>query len=390
MRPPVPEVSAYAASLDAAWRAHLAPRTPDAPTVVSLFAGCGGSSLGYAMAGYRELLAVEWDADAAATFRRNFPGVPVVEGDVATLTAQECLDRAGLAPGELDVLDGSPPCQGFSTAGKRALDDPRNGLFREYVRLLRGLRPKAFVLENVAGLVKGRMRLVFADMLRELKGSGYAVSARVLNAMYFGVPQSRARLIVVGVREDLGIAPSHPRAKSRPISVREAILQDGAYFYRSNYGVGRADVRAVPFDRPSLTLTKTIAGGQHVVATGRATAIGQDQPAPPLSPQYLRYWTAARGGEPVGALKACRKLAPDRPSFTLLTSEGNGGSYHPFEPRGLSTGERKRLASFPDPFVFTGWAQAVARIGNSVPPLFMQAIAEHVRTEILDRIGETP
>ena len=114
------------------------------------------------------------------------------------------------------MLDGSPPCQGFSMAGSRELDDPRNGLFREFVRLLRGLRPRAFVLENVPGLVRGRMRLVFADMLRELKASGYRVSARVLDAAYFGVPQHRQRLIVVGARDDLGIEPSHPAAQNRP------------------------------------------------------------------------------------------------------------------------------------------------------------------------------
>ena len=125
------------------------------------------------MAGYRELLAVEWDDNAVATFRLNFPGVPVHHGDIARLSVADCLRLAAIAPGELDVLDGSPPCQGFSTAGKRDLHDPRNDLFREYVRLLRGLRPRALVMENVSGMVKGRMKLVFADILRELKGSGY-------------------------------------------------------------------------------------------------------------------------------------------------------------------------------------------------------------------------
>src|ERR1022692_353194 len=109
----------YVQDLDAAWAAHLAPRKKNAPTVVSLFAGCGGSSLGYSMAGYRELLAVEWDAKACATFRLNFPGVPVHEGDIALLTNRMAGKLTGLKPGELDVLDGSPPCQGFSTAGKR-------------------------------------------------------------------------------------------------------------------------------------------------------------------------------------------------------------------------------------------------------------------------------
>src|SRR5690606_12471769 len=103
----------------------------DAPTVMSTFAGAGGSSLGYSMAGFRELLAVEWDDHAVDTFRRNFPDVPVYHGDIAQLTAEAILEQTGLAPGELDVFDGSPPCQGFSMAGLRQLDDQRNQLFRE-------------------------------------------------------------------------------------------------------------------------------------------------------------------------------------------------------------------------------------------------------------------
>jgi len=203
MRTILSKIEDYPAHLEACWREHLAPRAPNAPTLISLFAGCGGSSLGYSMAGYRELLAVEWDDHAVATFRLNFPDVPVYHGDIAKLSVDECLRLAGIGPEELDVLDGSPPCQGFSTAGKRKMDDGRNQLFREYVRLLRGLRPKVLVMENVSGMVKGKMKLIFAEILRELKESGYHVSARLMNAMYYGVPQSRQRMIFIGGREDL-------------------------------------------------------------------------------------------------------------------------------------------------------------------------------------------
>jgi len=203
MRTLLSKIEDYPAHLEACWREHLEPRAEDAPTVISLFAGCGGSSLGYSMAGYRELLAVEWDDHAVATFKLNFPEVPVYHGNIAKLSVEECLRLAGIGPGELDVLDGSPPCQGFSTAGKRRMDDGRNTLFREYVRLLRGLRPKILIMENVSGMVKGKMKLIFAEILKELKESGYHVSARLMNAMYYGVPQSRQRMIFVGVREDI-------------------------------------------------------------------------------------------------------------------------------------------------------------------------------------------
>ena len=146
------------------------PVVTDSPTVISTFAGCGGSSLGYRMAGYRELLAVEWDPVATESFRANFPGVPVHEGDIAELTGEECMRLAGIGPGELDVLDGSPPCQGFSTAGRRKLHDPRNGLFREFARLLGEIRPRAFVMENVTGLVKGHMRRTYLEMAANAAG----------------------------------------------------------------------------------------------------------------------------------------------------------------------------------------------------------------------------
>ena len=203
MRTLLPKIENYPEHLEACWQEHLKQKSPNAPTVVSLFAGCGGSSLGYSMAGYRELLAVEWDDHAVETFKANFPDVPVFHGDIAKLSVQEALRITCLKPGELDVLDGSPPCQGFSTAGKRKMDDGRNQLFREYIRLLRGLQPKVLIMENVSGMVKGKMKLIFVEILKELKASGYHVSARLMNAMYYGVPQSRQRMIFVGVREDL-------------------------------------------------------------------------------------------------------------------------------------------------------------------------------------------
>jgi DNA (cytosine-5)-methyltransferase 1 len=269
----------YPAHLDAMWQKHLAPREPNAPTVISTFAGAGGSSLGYSMAGYRELLAVEWDDNAVETFKLNFPGVPVYHGDISELSVDECLSMAGTQPGELDILDGSPPCQGFSTAGKRIMDDPRNQLFREFVRLLRGLRPKVFVMENVSGMVKGKMKLVFVDILKELKASGYQVSARLLNAMYFHVPQSRQRMIFIGVRDDLGIKPSHPGAEARPVTVGEAIdncqaVQDAPAWRKFNLdlwnrqrpgdnGIGGKYFNHVRMDfrKPSPTIPKSAVFG---------------------------------------------------------------------------------------------------------------------------------
>jgi DNA (cytosine-5)-methyltransferase 1 len=320
----------YPERLAAAWDAAQAPRLPDAPTVISTFAGCGGSSLGYAMAGYRELLAVEWDDNAVATFARNFPDVPVYHGDIAKLSVEEVLALTGLQPGELDVFDGSPPCQGFSTVGKRQIDDPRNSLFREYVRLLRGLQPKVFVMENVSGMVKGKMKLIFVEILQELKAAGYQVSARLLNAMYFGVPQSRERMIFIGVRNDLGIPPTHPVAQTRPIALQEI----NPHARPAREGWGPTDISKV------------------------------------RNADFANKWRSATLPSPT--------IVRTRPPIVLLQNK---------QQRELTAEECALIASFPAAFSWQGSeAQRINRIGNSVPPLFMRAIAAHLRMAILDQV----
>jgi len=271
--PRLQRITDYPALLAEAWAQAHAPREANAPTVISTFAGCGGSSLGYHMAGFRELLAVEWEQNAADTFRLNFPHVPLYHGDIAKLSVAECLRLAGLAPGELDVFDGSPPCQGFSTAGKREIGDQRNQLFREFVRLLSGLRPRAFVMENVSGMVKGDFKVIFAEILRTLKACGYRVKVRLLNAMFFGVPQSRERMIFVGVREDIAREPSHPSGWSEPVSV----------------GVAWRGVASTHYAPPASPLKRarwaeTQIGGNHALRFSLAR-LASDRPSPTVQPE---------------------------------------------------------------------------------------------------------
>lgn len=334
----------YPAHLENMWQKAIAPREPNAPTVISTFAGGGGSLTGYMMAGFNDLLAVEWDDNAVQTLRLNWPHLDIYHGDIAKLSVEEVLRRTGLQVGELDILDGSPPCQGFSTAGKRMMDDPRNQLFREYVRLLRGLRPKVFVMENVSGMVKGKMKLVFVEILKELKASGYRVSARLLNAKYFHVPQSRERMIFIGVRDDLGIEPSHPRAESGEITVGKVIN-------------GRAEYIPAPALHGKFgDLSKRLKQGQNISnITG----------------------TYGHGNQ---------RISMSKPSPTIVKTAmfGSPKMMHPTEDRGLSVGEAARLGSFPDLYKFIGdYETAWQRIGNSVPPLMIEAIARHIRTDIL-------
>lgn len=204
-------------------------------TVVSTFAGCGGSSTGYRMAGYRVLWANEFVPMAQASYRANWPNTILDCRDIKKVTAADILRATGLRKGELDVLDGSPPCQAFSTAGKRArgwgeerkyehgASQKNEDLFQEYIRLLRGLMPRAFVAENVSGLVKGVAKGYFVEILRGMKAAGYRVEARIVDAQWCGVPQTRQRVIFVGVRGDLDLAPAFPAPLPYRYSVREAI-----------------------------------------------------------------------------------------------------------------------------------------------------------------------
>ncbi len=338
----------YKEILDEAWQQHLQPRSESAPTVISLFAGCGGSSLGYSMAGYRELLAVEWDDNAAQTFRLNFPGVSIWHGDIKNLSSAEVMRITGLKPKELDVLDGSPPCQGFSTAGKRVMEDPRNGLFHEYVRLLHDLKPRVFIMENVSGMIKGKMKLIFAEIMQELRAAGdYKISARLVNAMYFGVPQSRERIIFIGSMNET----SFPKALSAPQSLRFAL----------------DDVVNTPIDIESSRY-----------------------PAHTISMKLLRKMNQWEGGHQYhknGSMFGLRRLSWTKPSRTVLREDGDGASCqccHPSEDRRLTIPEIKRVGSFPEQFRMTGkTGEQWARIGNSVPPLFMREIARHIKEEIL-------
>ena len=141
------------------------------------------------------LLAIDNGTCAVETYRLNFPATPVFANDIATLSVEECCQLAGIRPGRLDVLDGSPSCQGFSMIGGRDFADRRNRLYLEFVRLLRGIRPRTFVLENVSGLVKGTMRVIFVDCLKELKASGYRIRNHANAAFWW-------RVLAWGTRSD--------------------------------------------------------------------------------------------------------------------------------------------------------------------------------------------
>lgn len=313
----------------------------DAPTVISTFAGCGGSSLGYKMAGFRELLAVDHNKWPVATFRKNFPEVTMLHADIAEVSVQGILDACGIEPGELDVLDGSPPCQGFSMAGNRNVNDSRNSLFREYVRLIDGLQPKVFVMENVPGMVQGKMQGRFIEITQALKATGYKVRCKLMNTANYGVAQSRRRLIWIGVRPDIQAEPSFPPTLSKPVTVAEALK-----------GLADNDLSG-----------STIANREFRENISR---LRQGHGADEVCDG--KYFNTIR-------------LAWNRPAQTIIKTKN---LLHPEENRYLSIAECKRIASFPDDFEFVGsHSKAWGQIGNAVMPKFMEVIAKNIRNNIL-------
>lgn len=187
------------------------------------------------MAGYRELLAVDWDKKAAKIFKMNFSNVPLWFGDIKRLDMAEINQVTGIKKGELDVLDGSPPCQGFSLAGKRRFRDDRNFLFNHYVRILRELQPKVFVIENVKGMICGKMRIIFSHIFKQLKQANYIVKCKILNSANYEVPQIRERVIFIGVRNDLGKEPTFPPHCKQKVFMKKLDERDKSFWDNKFY-----------------------------------------------------------------------------------------------------------------------------------------------------------
>lgn len=336
--------------------AEVAAIPPNGLRVASTFSGAGGSCLGYRMAGYRVVWASEFIPAARETYRANHPGSILDPRDIREVTAVEVLAATGLGVGELDLLDGSPPCASFSTAGSRAKGwgkvraysgtrQRTDDLFGEYLRLVDGIRPKVFVAENVSGLVKGVARGYFIEIMRAMKGLGYRVEARLLDAQWLGVPQARQRLFFQGVREDLGAGPAFPL----PLPYR--------------YGTAEA-------------IADLAGAGVEPGADISGYAIGEE-------------WGRIRPGDKSVRYFNLKKPGLDDPSFTITATGGGAGTasvVHPTERRKFTIAELRRICGFPDDFILIGtYAQRWERLGRSVPPVMMAAVAATIRDRVFLR-----
>ena len=318
------------------------------PTVISTFAGGGGSSLGYLWAGYKELLAIDFDQNSCETLRANYPNLTIWQKDITIVTSQEILSECKIKKGELDILDGSPPCQGFSTAGKRNLNDSRNDLFKDFVRLIEGLQPKVFVMENVSGMIKGGYKGKFNEILQTLKDTGYNVKCKLMNAMWYEVPQSRERLFFIGVRSDLNIEPSFPDPLKTFITVKESI---------GNY------------EKSEIKNRKDITKGLKQYA------------------EVMREGESASKYHKKGSCFGLIRINSQKPCPTIIKSAGTGLLHYKYNLSFLSTNELQLLASFPIDYIFMGTrGDKIHRIGNAVMPKMMYHIAKHIKETVFDLI----
>lgn len=396
--------------------------------VISTFSGCGGSCLGFEMAGYHVLWANEFIPAAQEVYRLNHPGVYLNTANIRDLSAADVLRESGVERGEIDVLEGSPPCASFSTAGKREKHwgkkknysdtvEQVDDLFFEFVRLIDGIQPKVFVAENVSGLVKGTAKGYFKQILAAMKACGYVVEAKLLDAQWLGVPQARQRIIFVGCRSDLGHAPAFPRPLPYRYSVRDALPWITAQGDNAGFGGGAMRPAAVP--SPTIgaspqtgngtyppSLIESIVGIEHANGYNGHADMSPDEPMQTVQAQrpervavevhdtdISRYAIGAEWDklEPGGSTYyggRFPKPSTEKPCPTVTQMGGQLGAAsvtHPVERRKFTIDELKRICAFPDDFQLTGtYAQQWERLGRAVPPLMMRAVAQTIATEVFD------
>jgi len=334
-------------------------------TAIDLFSGCGGLTLGLKQAGFRVIAAIEIDPLAVETYKKNHPRVHVWEKDIRVLAASRVMEELGLKRGELDLLAGCPPCQGFSAIstlnGRRRRSDPRNNLIFEFLRFVRMMRPKAIMMENVPGLVKDRR---LKRLNRSLEKLGYKSNAAVLDAADYGVPQRRRRFILMG---SPNLAPKFARRGRKAVTVREAIGKLGPRarkdplhtFPEKRNAKVRALIGLVPKNGGSrLNLGLRLQLACHRKSDGFRDVYGR---------------------------MAWNDVAPTITGGCCNPSKGR--FLHPAKNRCITLREAALLQSFPQSYFFSlrrGKFAVAEMIGNALPPEFIRRHATAL-TRMLQR-----
>ena len=356
--------------------------------VLSTFAGGGGSSTGYRLAGGKILAVNEFVPEAQNTYRENYPNTTIVPGDIKELTGTYLMEQAGVKVSELDILDGSPPCSAFSMAGsvshgegrthadafgkKKQYSDIKGvenveDLFFEFLRVAKDIKPKVIIGENVEGLTMGEAKEYFHKIQNTFEDIGYLIVANVLDSSYFGVPQSRKRCFFIGVREDV--------AEKVGISFMTMYqLYPDKNDFRTTLGEAINDV--VNEDKEELEYLFDKISPER--------AVGKTLMKMPKDPDKVLTGMDyhVKGHHFNLKRSSLRKPCP------TITAMGNlagvAGTCHPIEDRKFTIKELKRIMSLPEDFKLTGQhKQQSERIGRMVPPLMMKALAESIYNKVL-------
>ena len=357
-------------------------------SVLDLFAGVGGLSLGFELAGAVAAAAIEIDERHAIDYARNHPDVPVYRS-IRHVEPKTLAAEIGYPQGTLDFLIGGPPCQPFSMAGKRnGTADTRGTLVSDFVRFVRELQPRVFVMENVVGLQSIHDGRYLNTTIVALRRAGYRCEKFILDAADYGVPQHRRRLFVVGSRLDwVDLTRPAPTHASFPgslfvqpyVTVRDAISDlPKARIYASLEDDD--DLIRLPYAASPNAYQRLLRGRGTTVARNGVT-------------RHMPHIVAAISREalPEGAVHEStryRRLHWDQPSVTLRAGSGSFTALrpiHPDEPRVITVREAARLQSFPDRYLFAPQKKfAHQQIGNSVPPLLAKAIATKLIASLLN------
>ena len=379
------------------------------PIGIDLFCGAGGMSLGFEQAGFDILAAVDVDPIHCATHEFNFPNCASICASVADLSGATIKKIANIGKRDIDVVFGGAPCQGFSMIGKRALDDSRNQLVFHFVRLVKELRPKFFVFENVKGLTIGNHRQLLSEMIDDLEKAGYRVERdyRVLNAAEFGVPQDRQRLFLMGARKGIPL-PKYPSPtfnywrKGKGRNVSDKTLPRTPTVWEAIGDIPDADKYVTLFDTDEVKA--------KLAKPSKYAANLRGDIEDPLDFSYRRAFDPALLTASMRTLhteESIRRFSDTTPGTTepisrFLRLDPNGVSntlragtdsqrgahtsprpIHPKYPRVITVREASRLHSYPDWFRMhrTKW-HGFRQVGNSVPPLLARAVASTLVTAL--------
>jgi DNA (cytosine-5)-methyltransferase 1 len=341
--------------------------------IIDLFCGCGGLSLGFELAGYRTLLGIDNDKAAIETFEKNHKGSIGLCKDITEITKEEILRTINYQ--NVDVVVGGPPCQGMSIAGPRKLHDPRNKLYLSFIRIVEELQPKAFVIENVPGLVSLFKGAIKDSILEEFNRIGYTVNYQILNAADYGVPQLRKRVFFVGLKNGKKFVFPEPKIvfENDWITAEEAtsdlpLLEDSLGNEIEHY-VSEPKNEFQSFCRRNSKVIYNHQATNHSEQTKKIISLvpeGGNFKDLPEEYRKTRNFNVA-----------WTRYHSKRPALTIDT--GHRHHFHYKANRVPTVRENARFQSFPDDFIFYGnRTQQYRQVGNAVPPLLAKAIAEQL------------